>query len=117
MLQINAEHFREIIIFQIWGKIDMSNGSELRETVLKVNESEKPSIVLLDFTSVQNIDSIGLGTLLSIFKTLKSLNVQMGLFALQTEAKALFEITQLGKIIPVFSERKVAIQHFEDKLK
>ena len=82
-------------------RLDASNSSELRETLLSLLEEGGQRLVV-DLSPVSFIDSSGLGALLSGFKTANLRSGTLVLAGLQPRVQSMFELTRLHRVFEIF---------------
>ena len=110
-MELELEQTNSAIIVSVKNGIQIDSAMRLRDFTLSAATTHSPRAVLMNFAAVNYIDSVGLGTLLSIYKTVKNKNMGFALFAIPKEIESLFELTQLNKIIPILKDREAALAH------
>ena len=93
----NVEHAR--LTVKLSGKINIENANDIRKTI-KENLSNVKEL-LLDFTDVTYIASIGLRVLLELHKTINAQNGAMYIKNVNAEVKNVFEITGFQNILNI----------------
>jgi anti-anti-sigma factor len=93
-----------IKIFQPSGIFDGIRGNELRQEITSVLKSHV-KIILIDLAAVQLMDSSGLGTLLSILRTVKTAEVKLFVCSVNNSVKMLFEMTKMERVFEIFADR------------
>ncbi len=88
-------------------RIDAGNAPDLKSFLLNIIEEERP-LLGLDLSAVRFIDSSGLGALVTVLKQIGQ-NGAMGLWGLNREVRALFELTQLYKVFDIFETERDAL--------
>lgn len=101
------------IILEPKGNFTKVNTSKLQEELTNIFKNHEYSIILLDLTQVNFIDSGGLSILINAFRQAKMMNKNLNLCSLSSAVKMTFELTQLNNIFPIFPDRQV----FESRLK
>jgi anti-sigma B factor antagonist len=96
-MQITERTEGEIPVVSITGDIDLETSPKLRE-FLKPLSSKKTPLLLLDFSSVNYIDSSGLATLIEYFQAVQSFKGKLALASLSPRVKNVFEIVRLEQI-------------------
>ena len=96
-LGLTTERAPTEIIVHCTGKITSNTIQSLKATV-KPLFSESKSIVL-DLTSVNFLDSSGLGAIVGLYVSAKTANSQLKLINLNQHLKELFSITRLGQFL------------------
>ena len=99
---INNEHH---LVFQLEGHLIMSNSDQVKNKIKeKLNEhksllKEKP--VILDFQSLEFLDSTGIGVIISVFKYLNENKGHLKVINAQGPVKKIMEITKLDSIVSI----------------
>ena len=89
------------------GQLVVGNRQALKQRVLQaIDEGERK--FLLDFGETGQVDSSGLGVLVSLAKKLREVGGEMHLANLNGDLKALFEVTKLHTVLPIHEEGKDA---------
>lgn len=103
----------DVTIIHFSGKITLGAGTAmLREAVESVLARGRGSIVL-DFAEISYVDSVGLGTLVSVYTQVKQAGGQLKLMKLRQITRDLIQITRLYSIFEVFSDQKLAVASFK----
>ena len=68
--------------------------------------SEDVAAIAVDMSAVDFIDSSFLGILVSAMKVADSQGKKIILFGLRPNVKAIFDLTRLDKLIPIFPDKK-----------
>ncbi len=83
------------------GKIDITNSTELKETLLSIY-NEGYDTIIVDFEKVYGIDSSGLGKLLLIQKKLSERNGKLKIINVSSDyVKKMFSMIHLNKVIEI----------------
>lgn len=82
-------------------RLDAHNSGELRDTLLKLLESDEIHLII-DLSAVRFIDSSGLGALLSGYKNASLRSGSLVLAALQPRVQSMFELTRLHRVFEIF---------------
>ncbi|MGY6561802.1 MAG: STAS domain-containing protein [Luteibaculaceae bacterium] len=93
------------------GKIDATNHMVIKSELFELIE-RSPKGVVLDFVSVQYIDSSGIGALLSVYRNCKSHNIPLCLTQINPLVSSIFSISKLDTVFSIKStleEAKVFI--------
>ena len=102
---------------RIWIKIEEVEASagisEKSNSRLLEIIAHKPEKMSIDMESVDFIDSAFLGVLVSVFKTAKSEGIDIALFSLRSNVKAVFSLTRLDRLIPIYPDRKAVERKWE----
>ncbi|MZQ74786.1 MAG: anti-sigma factor antagonist [Peptoclostridium sp.] len=79
------------------GEVDIYTANKLKETLIDM-VSEKPQDILIDASSLEYIDSTGLGVLIGALKRLKQHDKDIYIRETKINVRKIFNITGLDKI-------------------
>jgi len=108
-MQITERTEEEIPVVSITGDIDLETSPQLRE-FLKPKSSKKTSLLLLDFSGVNYIDSSGLATLIEYFQAVQGFKGKLALASLSPRVKNVFEIVRLEQIFSLHPDIPSALK-------
>jgi anti-sigma B factor antagonist len=86
----------------------VSNRHEFKQAILEAVE-QGARLVLVDFANAGYIDSSGLGALVSLSRRLREVGGDLRLIGLNDDLRALFELTRLDALFPLYSTRADAL--------
>lgn len=105
----------DIGIVKIAGKLIASNTQEFK---VKFPEFVKQArYIVLDLSDMEYIDSLGLGSIISFYKTITEADGDLCISNLQSKPKTLFQITKVHLIFNVFDDLEDALKSMKEKLK
>ena len=87
-------------VVSVRADVDMHRSPELHQVLLDVCRSE-PSRLIVDLASVEYMDSSGVGTLVEVFRRVKSYQGELFLVGMQPRVRGVFEITKLDKFFTI----------------
>lgn len=96
------------LVIDVEGQLVVSNRQDFKQALLDAIE-EGARVVVVDFTRSGYIDSSGLGALVSMAKKLRDLGGDLRLAGLNADLRALFELTRLDALFPLFATRADAL--------
>lgn len=112
-LSITTRKAGDVTVVNPVGRINLGAGSAaLRETLLELAAAEHPKIIL-NMSGVSNMDSSGIGELVSGFTTTRSRGGVLKLAALPKRVSDLLRMTGIYKIFEVHDDEARAIRSFE----
>ena len=100
-----------VIIVSVDGQLIVANRNELKDKVLKALETGESKFVL-DFSSTEDIDSSGLGVLVSVSKKIREAGGELCLAGLNEDLRMLFELTKLDTLFKICDTTDEAVQSF-----
>jgi anti-sigma B factor antagonist len=86
----------------------VSNRHEFKQAILDAVE-QGARLVLVDFANAGYIDSSGLGALVSLSRRLREVGGDLRLIGLNDDLRALFELTRLDALFPLYATRADAL--------
>ncbi len=90
------------------GEIDVYTAPRLRQALIDLVEGGATQIVV-DMSSVDFLDSTGLGVLVGGLKRVKSNDGELRLVVTQDRIMKIFDITGLAKVFPIFGSTDEAL--------
>ena len=108
MLKTVQETDRLTVIEIQAGVLDASNSQQFREAVTPMLHSN--TIVLLDLSGVEFVDSSGLGALLSCLRRLNEVQGDLQLCSLAPPVRYVLQLARVHKIIDIFNDRDEALR-------
>jgi len=103
-----AEH-GDAIVVNITGPIDIQSAQNLKDWIISNFFENGKSRIIIDLTHCGNIDSYGLGILVSIYKRAVLQNGYLRVVAPDRNTRTLFEITGLERIIKIYNSLSEAM--------
>lgn len=89
-------------------EIDAGNAEEFKRDISPLLDGA--SKVAIDLSSVQFMDSAGLGAMLSAFKKVRAEGGQFKAFGLTKEVRELFELVRMQRLFDVYDDKEKAIE-------
>jgi anti-sigma B factor antagonist len=114
-LNITERRSDLITILDLDGNIRLGDGSPELHEALRLLVEKGAKKILLNMAKVANIDSSGLGELVSAYTTLHKAGGELKLFNLSDRAHELMTITKLLTVFDVYDNESGAIQSFDNK--
>lgn len=82
----------------IEGDIDHHNAKEIRESIDRKIEEESPSLLELDFSKVQFMDSSGIGLIMGRYKLMHALDGNLQVINIPKNIKKLIKLAGLASL-------------------
>ncbi len=92
---------RGVLVAQIMGDIDHHSAKFVRDKIDMAIFEKKPSLVLLDLSSVEFMDSSGLGLILGRFNTAKELGSELKILSPSRSVKKVLELAGIERLIKI----------------
>ena len=115
-LKMNISRTENIAVVQCNGRFAFGDeADELRRVVLGLlNETKR---IVLNLSSVGQIDSSGLGTLVASLVSARNRGAQIKLAALSPRARRALRITNVGRLFEIYESTEEAIESFNPEHK
>ena len=111
-LEIKERHIGEIVVLDLDGQIRIGGGSVMFRTTIRRLVEEGKNKILLNLAGVSNIDSSGLGELVSSHISLSKKGGEMKLIHLTQSLRELMTITKLLTVFDVYEDETRAVASF-----
>ncbi|WP_300409280.1 STAS domain-containing protein [Lagierella sp.] len=98
-LNYNIVDEQDVIKISLEGDLDAYSSDDFKEAVL--NALSDPKDIELNATKLDFIDSTGLGSLISIYNSIKEQNKNISIEGIKPNVKQIFEITELNKLFNI----------------
>jgi len=100
-----------VCIFSIEGNIALDGVSDVKSYIKPFLSDEDIKGIVINFESVNFIDSSGIGLIVSVFKNLQQRKASLTLCQLSAKNKEIFNMTRLDKILNIFDSEQEAIEN------
>jgi len=112
-MRISARQKNDILIFDLEGEIKRSDITDitLHQLVKEQLDSGKRNI-LLNFGSVEFIDSFGVGEILASYISTHNLGGKLKLVKISKKLFLIFQVTMLTKVLDIYEEEETALKSF-----
>jgi anti-sigma B factor antagonist len=111
-MKTETTHKDGVVIFAVNGRLDLASGAKLKEKIKEHTDQQLVNIHL-NLSSVEFINSSGLGALVSIMKEIRLLKGRLTLSNLAGYVQEIFDITQLSHIFEIFTTEEEALQSYQ----
>ena len=95
-----SEKQGETLIIKLIGAVDISAAQTLRYRLSEI-AAQKPSQVVLDLSQVPSMGSMGIGNILTFFRTLQSYNSLFEIKGIHENLYPFFKATKLDKLFSI----------------
>ncbi len=90
--------------------LDASNAADFKSAVMPAISASKATIIVIDLTSVEFMDSMGLGALVACLRRTEAQKQRLQLCNLKPKVRALFELVRLYKVFEIFNTRAECVR-------
>jgi anti-sigma B factor antagonist len=108
--EVDEESFDDVYVMNVRGEIHLSTAPELSQRLTTAIESGRTMIVL-DFSGVEFIDSTGLSVLLNGLRRISQLDGRLALVCANPTVLRLFTVTKLDSTFDIFPDRDAAVAY------
>jgi anti-sigma B factor antagonist len=98
----------EIVNAELNGSLDVATAPELRDLLIRLIDEGHYRLVL-EMSHVDFVDSIGLGVFVGVVHRLRPHDGVIAIAGPSAQARKVFEITQLTRVLPVFDDTDAAV--------
>ncbi len=95
----------QLKVFKPSGILDGTQADSFREEIVSLVKANT-EIILIDFSDVTFMDSVGLGALVMCLKTVRSSGTKLFLCSINEQIKILFELTSMDRVFEIFSSQE-----------
>jgi anti-sigma B factor antagonist len=103
----------DVVVVSIEGRLIVSSAKTFKESFSEITEIS--NFVVLELSEMEYIDSMGLGSVISLYKVLKENDGDMCITNLQSKPQTLFQITKVNLIFDIFEELDEAVKNMQQK--
>ena len=111
-MQFSSLRFADIVVGAPVGQIDHPNAAALERALAPIvgQAAAGGAAVVLDFSGVGYISSMGLRVLMIVAKDLRSGSARIAVAALQPTVAEIFDIARFAHVVEVFPSVRAALQ-------
>jgi len=93
------------------GRLDVAGAPALKDAVSNLAKNGQPRVVI-DMEGVSFVDSTGLGSVIAVFKQLRSKQGELRLAAPNQQVRVVLELTTLDRVFPYYATVEDALAGF-----
>jgi stage II sporulation protein AA (anti-sigma F factor antagonist) len=108
-MELIRQKIEETNVVQMNGSLTVATAQDFFSQMVSFLEGGESNFVL-EMSSVDFIDSTGLGTIVRLAKRVKEAKGQLRLSDPQPKILEIFELTRLEKILPIFKTQQEALE-------
>jgi len=97
---------RGVFELRLTGRVYADVAPQLREAL----EDERLKLLAVDARDLEQIDSSGLGVFVDLLKRIRPRGGRILFYGLNANIARVFEITKLGRVMPVVADRDAAME-------
>ena len=110
-MQFSSQRLVDVVLAAPVGQIDHPNAEQLKQALAPILDAAGPgkNALVLDFSRVEYISSMGLRILLMAAKQLRACGGRIAVAALQPVVKEIFEIARFNHVLEFFPDVRTAL--------
>ena len=108
-MELKHETIEHVNVIHLKGSLTVATAQNFFSQIVPFLEKGETNL-LLQMSSVDFIDSTGLGTIVRLAKRVKDAKGQLRLSDPQPKILEMFELTRLDKILPIFKTQEEALE-------
>lgn len=110
MFSITIEKPAEaLFVLKATGELDAYTAPDVRAELAQLTETAGPLTLVCDLSAVTFLDSSALGVLIGALKRLRESGGELRIVQPRSEARRIFSLTALDRVLPLFETRAEAI--------
>lgn len=113
-MHIEVENLGNVSVMHCGGSLDADSIGAFKKVAYNLIDEGSTQLVV-DFTNLTFVDSMGLGVLISLLRRARQQDGDVKVAALTEDVKTIFEITRLHRLFEVCADLNTAIKRFEEK--
>jgi anti-anti-sigma factor len=118
-LKLSHKLAETVILVTLHGDVDASQATRLKMYCLDLLQNHNLNNLVLDLGEVPYVDSMGLSSFLSLYKSIRQRKGEFAVCKLQEDVKSLFELCSLDKVFLIYEtqeEAKTALLQLSEKI-
>lgn len=113
-MNVAFEHVNRTLIAKIEGDIDHHSCDMIRNQIDNEIMNRNPKNMIFDMDQVGFMDSSGIGVLLGRYKKIFGQGGKTAMIKVKPQIKRICEICGLQKIIPIYRDKRQAIENIKE---
>ncbi len=98
----------DAVVVVAMGEVTLDRSPALHKALLEVC-ARKPEHLVVEMSEVSHIDSAGVGTLVEIFRRVRSADGKMSLAGMNARVRSVFEVTRLDQFFTIYATEEDAL--------
>ena len=114
-LDVTSRHFGNVVAVAPVGRVDQAGSGALETALAPLWSHADVAGVVLDFTGVEYISSVGLRVLMIAAKQMRARHARIAVTGLRPVVAEIFAISRFDKVLEVFPALREALAAFSPK--
>ena len=110
-MKIECKKQNKNLIVKLYGEIDHHFTEDIRDKIDREFKKQNCNNIILDFEDINFMDSSGIGMIIGRYKLIKEKNGKIYAFGLKDNAKRIFNMSGLNKLITCFDTKEEALKN------
>lgn len=102
---------KDVTVLKVSGSLDAESTPEFKKRVYRIVDEGSFKLVV-DFKTLQFVDSMGLGALISLLRRVRNRQGDVKIAGLNKEVRSIFEITRLNRLFEIYPDWEAACKNF-----
>ncbi|MCU0825216.1 MAG: STAS domain-containing protein [Leptospira sp.] len=115
--EIEQKRLNGTVIVQIKGRMESGPLDKITQTVLDEMVGEERKFLILDFSELRYISSLGIRMILDVKMNLQKRNKEMALVGVTSSILQVFHLLGLSNAFQFYQDREEAIKSYEESSK
>ncbi len=111
-MQVEVKLENDVLVAVLGGEIDHHYAEQIRNEIESKYEENKAKNIVLSFKNVRFMDSSGIGMVIGRYKFVVARGGNLVACDLTLEAKRIFDMSGLGKIVDIYDTLDEALECF-----
>ncbi len=108
-MKIQCKKIDRTLLVKLYGEIDHHFTEDIREKIDREFNKQGCKNIVLDFENINFMDSSGIGMIIGRYKLSQEKGGKMCAYGLKDNAKRIFDMSGLNKLIDCFETKEEAI--------
>lgn len=114
-MEVTSRSFGPVVVVKPVGRIDQAASHALETALAPLWTKPDVEALVLDFTGVEYISSVGLRVLMIAARQMRGRHARIAVAGLQTIVSEIFAISRFDKVLEVFPALREALAAFSPK--
>lgn len=108
-MDVSSRRYNDVVVAAPAGRVDHASADGLQQALAPTTADAECASLVLDFTNVEYISSVGLRVLMMASKQMRGRGARIAVAALQPVVREIFEIARFQHVVEVFPSVRDAL--------